>query len=145
MTGPATGDTVTAVDPGRDKCGVAVLDQSGAVLDKFVVRTDSFVGALRHCLQEYPHSHVIVGDGTGSEDLQARIAEEFPDLTLELIPEQRSTERALELWRDVEPARGWRRLLPRSLRFPLRPIDDFAAWVLAADYLSDQNARDPRK
>jgi len=140
VTGLATGDTVTAVDPGRDKCGVAVLDQSGAVLDKFVVRTDSFVGALRHCLQEYPHSRVIVGDGTTSEALQARIAEELPGLAFELIPEQHTTERALELWRDVEPAQGWRRLLPRSLRFPRRPIDDFAAWVLATDYLSDRNA-----
>ena len=145
MTGLATGDTVTAIDPGRDKCGVAVLDESGAVLDRFVVRTDSFVGALRHCLEEYPHSHVIVGDGTTSEALQARIADELPDLTFDLVPEQHTTERALELWRDVEPARGWRRLLPRSLRFPRRPIDDFAAWVLATDYLSDRNARDPRK
>ena len=145
MTGLATGDTVTAIDPGRDKCGVAVLDESGAVLDKFVVQTDSFVGALRHCLQEYPHSQVIVGDGTTSEALQARIADELPDLTFDLVPEQHTTERALELWRDVEPARGWRRLLPRSLRFPRRPIDDFAAWVLATDYLSDRNARDPRK
>ncbi len=143
MTAPSPGETVIAIDPGRDKCGMAVLDAAGELLDKFVVATQSVVGALEQCLGEHARSRVVVGDGTGSRDLQATIAERFPGLTPEVVPEERTTERALELWRDVEPPRGWKRLLPRSLRFPARPIDDFAAWVLASDYVGRSGAQTP--
>jgi RNase H-fold protein (predicted Holliday junction resolvase) len=129
------GEHLIGIDPGRDKCGLAVLDDTGAPIDKFVVATGSLVGALEHCLGEYPQSTVVIGDGTGSGDLQAAIAEALPDLGLHPVAEHHTTERALELWREVEPVRGWRRLLPRALRFPARPIDDLAAWILAADYL----------
>lgn len=143
MTARSPGETVIAIDPGREKCGLAVLDGAGELLDKFVVATPSIAGALEHCLGEHGTSRIIVGDGTGSKDLQAAIAQALPSPTLEIVPEERTTERALELWRDVEPPRGWRRLLPRSLRFPGQPIDDFAAWIMALDYLGRSTAQKP--
>lgn len=143
MTAVSPGEAVIAIDPGREKCGVAVLDRTGHLLDKFVVGTPSVAQALAGCLRQHATSRVIVGDGTGSRDLRTAIAEELPSVTVEVVPEERTTERALELWRDVEPPQGWRRLLPRSLRFPSQPIDDFAAWILARDQLGRAGVQTP--
>jgi hypothetical protein len=141
VNAPSRGEVVIAVDPGREKCGVAVVDESGELLDKFVVATASLVGALKHCLEEYETCRLVVGDGTGSRDVQTAIAEALPALSLHIVSEEHTSERGLELWRDVQPPRGWRRLLPRSFRFPVRPIDDFAAWILAQDYLGEHGPK----
>jgi RNase H-fold protein (predicted Holliday junction resolvase) len=143
VTAPPSGKTIIAIDPGREKCGLAVVDAAGGLLGKSVVPTALVAGALAQHLEEHAASRVIVGDGTGSRDLRATVAERLPNLALDTVPEEHTTERALELWRDVEPPQGWRRLLPRSLRFPRRPIDDFAAWILARDYLERAGAQTP--
>jgi hypothetical protein len=86
-------------------------------------------------LSAAPEVTVIIGGGTSSKTAQAALRRVLPELAIQVVDEEHSTERALERWRDTVPPRGWRRLLPRSLRFPPGPIDDFAAWVLAEDYL----------
>jgi RNase H-fold protein (predicted Holliday junction resolvase) len=130
-----TGARVIAIDPGREKCGLAALDGEGRLLQKAVVPTNELTGLLARVLPETPAASVAIGGGTYSHELQDALHEALPDLTVTIIPEAHSTERALERWRSVEAPRGWRCLLPRSLRFPPGPIDDFAAWTLAEEYL----------
>ena len=44
-------DNIIAVDPGRDKCGVAVLDPSGTVLYQKVVKTDDLMKIIGEQLE----------------------------------------------------------------------------------------------
>jgi len=129
-------DFIIAIDPGREKCGIAVLTAAGTPVERDITPTRDLPDALNELLHKHPNSHVVIGDGTSSEQAQAAIAEAIPELGLATVPESHSTERALERWRDVTALAGWRRLLPRSLRFPPGPIDDFAAWILAEDHLA---------
>lgn len=134
MSDPNSGPTIIAIDPGRLKCGVAVVSARGELIEKAVVPVEGIAGALRQLLASYPGVHLVVGDSTGSRDVCRRIEAEFPDRPVERVPEYRSTERALSRWRDTVRPAGWERLLPRPLRFPREPIDDFAAWILAEEY-----------
>ena len=135
MSDPWSGARVLAIDPGRGKCGVAALDAEGRLLYKTIVPAADLAGRVSQMLGAAPEAAVIIGAGTASRDLQAALRAARPGLALEVVAEQHSTERALERWRLVEPPRGWRHLLPRSLRFPPGPLDDFAAWILAEDFL----------
>jgi len=125
---------VIAVDPGRDKCGVAALGPEGRLLYRAVVPTADLATHLADVFSDTPGATLLIGDGTSSKEAQAALRRAMPTVSLEVVPEAHSTERALERWRDTVAPRGWRRLLPRALRFPAEPIDDFAAWVLAEEF-----------
>jgi len=130
------GGAIIAIDPGREKCGLAAVAADGRLVEKAVVPTGELPDRLARMLSAAPEADVIIGGGTSSKTVQAALRQALPDLTAAVVDEEHSTERALERWRDTVPPRGWRRLLPRSLRFPPGPIDDFAAWILAEDYLT---------
>jgi hypothetical protein len=131
---PWAGAQVIALDPGREKCGLAALNADGRLLYRTVTPTAQLPHHLAELLRDAPEATVLIGDGTSSQALQAALRAAIPGLALTVVPEAHSTERALERWRDTVPPRGWRRLLPRPLRFPSEPIDDFAAWLLADDH-----------
>jgi len=133
---PISGPTIITIDPGREKCGVAVVSARGELIEKAVVPVEGVTGALRQFLASHPAAQLVVGDSTGSRDVCRRIEAEFPDRPVERVSEYRSTERALSRWRDTVRPTGWQRFLPRPLRFPRQPIDDFAAWILAEDWLN---------
>ena len=135
MSGPWAGARVIAIDPGRGKCGLAALGPDARLLFKAVVPTSELADHLTGMIPDALDAAVVIGDGTSSKDAQAALRQALPDLTLVVVPEAHSTERALERWRDVVAPRGWRRFVPRAFRFPPEPIDDFAAWVLAEDFL----------
>jgi RNase H-fold protein (predicted Holliday junction resolvase) len=136
MPAPRSPRVVIAFDPGREKCGWAVVSADGALLAKGVVPEDILEAALARLLTEHSEADVVVGDATGSAAVRRRIEAAAPGAPLATISEHRSTERALARWRETVRPAGWRKLLPTALRFPGEPIDDFAAWILAEDWLS---------
>jgi hypothetical protein len=52
------------------------------------------------------------------------------------VPERDTTRRARERYFADHPPRGWRRLIPLSLQTPSVPIDDYAAWIIAEQFLA---------
>ncbi len=127
--------TVVAIDPGREKCGVAVVSSEGTLLVKSVVAVASLAALLEQLLQTHQDPRLVVGDSTGSQGVCQALESAFPHIRIERVCEYRSTERARARWRETVRPRGWQKLLPRPFRFPSEPIDDFAAWILAEDYL----------
>jgi hypothetical protein len=93
---------------------------------------------LQHWQETTPLAALVLGDGTGSGAWAAALAEAFPQLTVQLQPEQGSTLRARDRYWQLWPPRGWRRLLPSGLRLPPRPVDDLAALVLLEAHLGRQ-------
>jgi len=126
--------TVLAIDPGREKCGLALVSGKGA-LHKEVVPREDVALIVAHLAAEHILDKVIVGNGTGggglAEDLRASVA-----VPVEMVDETLSSRRARDRFFEDNPPRGLRRLIPRGLLTPDRPYDDYVALILAEDYLN---------
>ena len=123
---------VLAIDPGREKCGVAVLASDGRVLVQEVVATAALDAAVGTLIRAYEPT-VIMGNGTTSAAAKARVEELGCEVTL--VDEYRTTDAAKALYWEVHPPRGWRRLVPRGMLVPPAPVDDFVAVILAERFL----------
>jgi len=129
--------TVLAVDPGRVKCGLAVV--AGAApprcLERAVVETERLTLAVADVLRRRPEiGRILLGDATHSATLRKALEAAFPGMPLLLVDEHGTSARARRRYVQDNPAPGWRRLLPAGLRSPETPYDDYAALLLAEDY-----------
>lgn len=128
---------VLAIDPGRAKCGLAVVSglQPPQSLERAVVDTERLTLAVADILRRRPEiTTLLIGNGTYSATLRRALAETFPQISLETVNEHNTSVRARQRFLSENPARGWRCLLPRGLRSPEIPYDDYAALMLAEDY-----------
>mgnify|MGYP001014463189 FL=1 len=126
---------VLAIDPGRDKCGVAVLAPDGRVLVQRVVPTEELDAAVGELIQSYAPT-VIMGDGTTSADAKKRV--EALGVPVLLVDEYRTTDAAKCTYWEAHPPRGWRCLVPRGMLVPPVPVDDFVAVILAQRFLENR-------
>lgn len=125
---------VLAVDPGRGKCGIAIVSFD-TVAVKRVVERESLLAEMGRLLAQYGVNQIVLGDGTGSGQVLREIGERFPQCVVHVVDEHLTTEEARkEYWRDNKP-RGWRRLLPISMQVPPEPYDDYVAVILARRFL----------
>lgn len=85
---------------------------------------------LEMCIQQHAPERYLVGAGTGAKRLLPQLQRWFPTIPWELIPERNTTLQARELYFQHYPPRGWRRLLPKGMRVPPEPYDDFAALAI---------------
>jgi RNase H-fold protein (predicted Holliday junction resolvase) len=127
--------TVLAVDPGTEKCGLAVVGRraSGKIdlLWRKVVPAAETADWAEKAFEHHAFSLVIVGSGSRSRPIQERLRDRFPHLGVLVVDERDTTLQARERYWEHNPRRGWRRLLPATLQTPPEPIDDFAALILA--------------
>lgn len=128
-----------AIDPGFGKSGLAVVDGGGALVAHEVVATPALVERVRALVRQLGPTRVLLGDGTSSRHLRPMVLQALDDegsgVSLEVVSERNTTERARQLYWRRNPPRGLRRLLPLGLQVPPEPYDDMAAWCLALDYL----------
>jgi RNase H-fold protein (predicted Holliday junction resolvase) len=124
--------TVLAIDPGREKCGIAVCGPAGVVAHR-VVHVENLLGMAGEWITSYRVDLVLLGNRTGSRDIRARLSPLA--VPVAIVEEQGTTLAARRRYFEDHPPRGWRRLLPRSFQIPGVPYDDYAAIVLAETYL----------
>ena len=128
--------TVLAIDPGRDKCGFAVVDENGEIVARLVIQTPLLVGMTKNLYRKFVPDVILVGNGTGAKPIRdALLAANLP-VPIESVEESHTSEAARKRFVLENPARGWQRLLPRSLRTPDVPYDDYVAIILAERYLA---------
>ncbi len=133
-------------DPGRDKCGVAVVeisgDQEGSQLEKYQVRqhqifsASAVVDGLREICQQLPITTVVMGDGTTTKEWQQKIRS-IISVPIVLVDERHSTLEARDRYWQIFPPLGFLRFVPQSLRPIDRPIDDIVAIILLERYLGN--------
>jgi len=124
---------LAGLDPGRSKCGLVLSDpQRCRILRALVLPPEAALQQLRLWQQQAGLVAVVLGNGTGSADWQRRLA---PLLPVCLVEERGSTLAARERFWQLEPPRGWRRLLPPGLRQPPRDWDDVVAQLLLERWL----------
>ena len=134
------------IDPGRAKVGFAFAEGESLLASGVVPRDlfGDFVrivaaqswGSLASWLLEGDARSldgrlidvIVVGGGTGAEDARAEL--ERAGFSVAVVGEAFSTLEARSLYWKLHPPRGWRRIIPLSLLFPPRDLDDLAAWIL---------------
>jgi RNase H-fold protein (predicted Holliday junction resolvase) len=131
---------ILAIDPGRDKCGAAVMGRDRKLLHQAIVPTSEIAVESARMIREFGVSTLIVGDRTSARAVCRALAAEV-SLPPVMVDEHRSTERARGRFFEANPPRGWRRLLPVTLLTPSRQYDDYAAVLLAEEYLASQDSR----
>ena len=145
---------VLAIDPGNEKCGVAIV-AGGSVSLQEVLERQGYAAFLQNVTKKYDiglvvglgswidgavtaHApdHVVIGDGTRSSDFLRETKQSFPDLEVTVVDEKFSTEEARSrYWLEHRPT-GWRRLLPTSMQVPPEPYDDYVAVILAERFIA---------
>ncbi len=120
---------LAAIDPGSSKCGLLLADSHELVVLAAGVLPPQRCREL--LLEWFSPEHcagIVVGNGTGSKAWEQWLSEQaLPAL---MVPEAGTTLEARQRYWELEPARGWRRLLPRGLRIPPRDVDDVVAQIL---------------
>jgi RNase H-fold protein (predicted Holliday junction resolvase) len=122
-------------DPGREKCGVAVMGADRTLYLHEVVRSDVAIATLDTLCTQYPISLIVLGDQTTSKEWQQRLQQFAHCPKIVQIDERYSTLEARDRYWQMYPPRGLLRLCPQGLRTPPRPIDDLVAMILIERYL----------
>ncbi|MBV8344966.1 MAG: pre-16S rRNA-processing nuclease YqgF [Candidatus Eremiobacteraeota bacterium] len=129
-----TGDAVIGIDPGRSKAGYALLDDSGAVVASGIEPLGRLDGCLRALLAAAPVKAIALGKGTNAGPIRRGL--ERLGVPIHLVDERETSRLARGLYFAEHPPRGWRRLIPIGLQLPARPIDDYAAILIARRFLA---------
>ena len=124
------------IDPGRDKCGVAVLTAAGEIKFQRVVATEELDAVIKNLAAQFEIKSVILGDGTTHKAAAQKIS--AAGLSFQLVDEKHTTEEARrEFWKK-NPPRGWRKFLPTSMQVPPEPVDAIVAEILVRRFLQVQ-------
>jgi RNase H-fold protein (predicted Holliday junction resolvase) len=121
---------VLGIDPGTRKCGYAVIAALGsAPLELGIVPTEGLEARLTELAGRHRLRAVALGGGTHAGAVQPLL--ERLGVPIEVVDERSTTLLARRRYFEANPPGGWRRFVPRGMLLPPRPIDDFAALLIA--------------
>lgn len=123
---------VLAIDPGQDKCGIAVVYEK-ALIEKKIVPREECVGVIQLMINQHHVEIIVIGDGTGSAKLRKELLDIIP-LPIIIYPEAYTTIKARKRYFVDNPPKGFRRFIPVGLLLPNQPYDDYAALIIAEEY-----------
>ncbi len=135
----ANEDTIVlGLDPGTDKCGVAVVSRQRGTLHQEVVSLAELAEIVRRIAEEFAIGEVAMGDCTGAEQTHDQLVRAGIDTPVTTVSEELTSRLARERYWEDNPPRGLARLIPLGLRVPPRPVDDYAAVIIAERLLEQR-------
>jgi RNase H-fold protein (predicted Holliday junction resolvase) len=133
---------VLAIDPGKKKCGFAVVDNKLHFIEGEIAENKELIHRIEIYLEKHNISNVVIGSGTNSEEIKKRINENISGISIIQIPEKDTTMQARKRYFDYYPPLGFLRIFPRSFLIPPCPYDDFAALIIAERFFKNYNQQD---
>ena len=131
---------ILGFDPGRDKCGVAVMGLDGNLYYHQVVIATEAIATIQVLQQKYPISLLVMGNQTTSKQWQQKISRaQLEPLTIVMVDERNTSLEARDRYWQMYPPTGLARLIPIGMRQPPRAIDDIVAILLIERYLNSGN------
>ncbi|MEA3493792.1 MAG: hypothetical protein U9R38_05345 [Candidatus Margulisiibacteriota bacterium] len=126
---------ILAIDPGKEKNGLAVLNKDGNVLEQEIVQQKEIKNSILLLLSKHVVPVIVVGKSIFGRELEKSLLRMELKNNIIFVSEENSTlEARKRYWKDNRPKGLWR-LIPTSLRVPPVPVDDYAAVVLGERYL----------
>lgn len=133
---------ILGIDPGTRKCGYAVVARSGAPPAEIgIVETAALAALAAQLVGRYPIDAIALGSGTHAPPVA--LALRACGIPVHVVDERETTLRARFRYFQDHPPRGWRRLIPRGMLLPPRPIDDYAALLIAERYVAGTLLAEP--
>ncbi len=124
---------VLAIDPGRKKCGLLLVElHAGIVLDGRVVDQSIVIDCIKCWRSKEYFDRIYLGNGTSSSFWQKKLRGIAP---ITVVEEKGTTLRARYRYWELWPPGIWLRWLPRGLIHPATNLDAVAALVLLEDHL----------
>lgn len=128
---------ILGFDPGKDKCGVAVMGLDRQLQYHEVVPSQGAIASIGDLYQKYPISLLVMGNQTTSKRWKQQIESQLsPTVNIILVDERYSSLEARDRYWQMYPPQGFTKLLPKGMRTPPRPIDDIVAILLIERYLN---------
>ena len=128
-------ERILGIDPGTRKAGYAIVDRDGAIVERGIEPVEALLAQARDLAARHNIAAVALGTGTNATAMQAELSE--LGVPVRLVDERETTLKARALYFADYPPRGWRKLIPLGMQVPPRPIDDYAAVLIARRYLAD--------
>ncbi len=126
---------ILAIDPGKNKCGLAILDNSGNVLEIKIVSREDISNSVPHYVAKYGVYTLVVGRSHFGKQLEKELSRLDLRINIIYISEKYSTHEARKRYWKYNKPKGLLRLIPTSLRVPPAPVDDHAAAILGERYI----------
>ncbi len=127
---------ILGFDPGRDKCGVAIMEKDNTLHYHQVLLAEEVNTTITSLCRQFSPEFVVIGDQTTSKIWRAKLKEILPkSVAIVTVNERNSTLEARDRYWQMYPPKGIFRLIPVKMRIPPRPIDDLVAILLIERYL----------
>lgn len=127
---------ILGLDPGRQKCGLAIMGLDRVLYYHQVVSAPEAIATIQTLRQQFPVSLLVMGNQTSAKDWKQKLESELSEpLRIILVDERYSSLEARDRYWQMYPPRGMKRLLPQGIRTIPRPIDDIVAILLIERYL----------
>jgi RNase H-fold protein (predicted Holliday junction resolvase) len=134
---------ILGFDPGRDKCGLAVMGRKQQLLYHQVVLSQDAIATIQQLCQEFVIETIVMGDQTTAKSWKQKIVGELgTSIPIVLVDERYSSLEARDRYWQMYPPKGIELLIPKGLRQPPRPVDDIVAILLIERYLEKLGSRD---
>ncbi|MDR9402261.1 MAG: pre-16S rRNA-processing nuclease YqgF [Halothece sp. Uz-M2-17] len=121
---------IIGFDPGRDKCGLALVEQTGTIIEHQVVTSEQALMMIRQWCEEASIQKLVMGNQTTSQQWREKVQAEIPHLGIMMVDERNSTLEARDRYWELYPPQGLMYFIPKGMRIPPRPIDDIVAILL---------------
>ena len=127
------------IDPGKDKCGFALLKKNQTPVFLEIVGTKEFDKFLKELYDEYRFDLIILGTGTYSQKIEDRIRK-INLAPVVLIDEENTTIQAEKRYREDHPLKGYKKILSKFADWrPAEDVDDYAAFIIAKKFLENKD------
>ncbi|MGB3135629.1 MAG: resolvase [Nodosilinea sp.] len=133
---PLSQPVILGFDPGRQKCGLAIMGLDRTLRYQQVVAADAVTDEIAALRQQFPISMIVLGDQTASQGWKNTLSQLPDPPRIMLVDERYTTLEARERYWQMYPASGLVGLVPQALRKISRPIDDIVAILLIERYLN---------
>ena len=127
---------ILGFDPGRQKCGLAIMGVDRIMRYQAVVSVDAVMATIEQLRQQFPVSTIVLGDQTGSKQWKESLSQLHDPPRIMVVDERYTSLEARDRYWQMHPPAGLGKLLPQSLRTIPRPIDDIVAILLIERYLN---------
>jgi RNase H-fold protein (predicted Holliday junction resolvase) len=122
------------IDPGRSKCGFAVLYDDGERGCIDVVPTSEIAQRIEAEVNEGCVAAICIGHATSSAAIVELCKRRWPGIPQHIVDETNTTLEARKSYFIDHPPKGIWRLIPRGLLVPKEALDGYAALLIVERY-----------